>query len=83
MERELKLGLYRHYKGSDKMYEVIGTAKSADDTRELVIYKSLYEGEFPYGQVWVRDKDEFLSKIPENRENPNNQEYRFEYIGEK
>ena len=81
MERELKLGKYRHYKSSEKIYEVLGVAKDADDTHDVVVYKALYEGEFPYGQVWVRDKEEFLSLVPENAKNLNNQKYRFEYIG--
>ena len=79
MNNELKLGKYRHFKG--KSYDVIGMAKSTDDLKDYVVYKALYEDEFPYGQIWIRQKDEFLSEVPAGRENPFNQKYRFEYIG--
>lgn len=83
MERELKVGIYRHFKASHMLYEVIGEAKHTETGESLVIYKNLYETEkLKKGQIWARPKDMFLSKIPEGRENPNNQEYRFEYIGE-
>ena len=45
-----------------------------------MVYKALYEDEFPYGQIWIRQKAEFLSEVPAGRENPFNQKYRFEYI---
>ena len=78
MDNELKLGKYRHFEG--KSYEVIGVAKSADNLKDYVVYKALYEDEFPYGQIWIRQKAEFLSEVPAGRENPFNQKYRFEYI---
>ena len=78
--RDLKLGLYRHFKGSDKLYKVLGTALDSETMNEMVIYIALY-GE-SIGKLFVREKNMFLEKIPEGRENPNNQKYRFEYLGE-
>ena len=76
--RELKLGLYRHFKGSDKIYRVLGTAIDSETMDEVVIYIALYGAS--KGKIFVRNKEMFLEKIPEGRENPNNQTYRFEYI---
>ena len=76
--RELKLGLYRHFKGEDKLYRVLGTAIDSETMNEMVIYIALYGNSI--GKMFVREKSMFLEKIPEGRENPNNQEYRFEYI---
>lgn len=83
MERELKNGIYRHFKASHMLYELIGEATHTETGEKLVIYKNLYEKEgLKKGQIWARPKEMFISKVPEGRENPNNQEYRFEYIGE-
>lgn len=73
----MKLGKYKHYKGN--LYEVIDVARySEDHMQEFVVYKSLYEGDYPYGQVWIRPKAMFL----ENVEKDGNVFPRFEYIGE-
>lgn len=80
MERELKLGIYRHFKGSDKLYKVIGKAIHSETQEEMVMYIALY-GE-NIGKTYVRPLSMFLEKIPEGRDNPNNQVYRFEYLHE-
>lgn len=82
--RELKVGgLYRHFKGQDMIYEVITEAIDSENLERMVVYKSLYNhGNHPKGTVWVRPKENFLAKVEDGKENPNNQEYRFEYIGE-
>lgn len=54
-------GLYRHYKAKD--YEVIGTALHSETLEEMVIYRALYQGEFPDGQFWVRPKAMFLETV--------------------
>lgn len=77
--QKLKLGIYRHFKGKDKLYKVLSVATDSETLKEVVVYMALY-GEF-IGNVFVRDKEMFLEKIPEGRENPNNQTYRFEYLG--
>ena len=78
MERQLKQGIYRHFKGSDKLYKVIGVATNSETLEDMVIYIALYGAEI--GKIYVRPLNMFLEKIPEGRENPNNQEYRFEYL---
>ena len=45
---ELKLGLYRHFKGN--YYEVLGVARHSETGEELVVYRPLY-GE---RGLWVR-----------------------------
>ena len=78
MERILKQGIYRHFKGSDKLYKVIGIATHSESLEEMVIYIALYGKEI--GKTYVRPLDMFLEKVPEGRDNPNNQVYRFEYL---
>jgi hypothetical protein len=70
--RELKLGLYRHYKGND--YKVIGTAKHSETLETLVLYVPQY-GE---GGYWVRPLEMFLEEVEVNGK----QQPRFAYIGE-
>lgn len=83
MERVLKKGVYRHFKAAYMLYELIGEATHTETGEKLVIYRNLYEKEnLKKGQIWARPKEMFISKVPAGRENPNNQEYRFEYIGE-
>lgn len=53
-------GLYKHFKG--KYYKVIGECRDSDNCKiEYVMYKSLYEGDFPKRTVWIREKNNFLS----------------------
>jgi len=58
---DLKIGKYRHYK--NKEYEVLGVAKHSETLEELVVYKALYKGDFPEGQLWVRPKTMFLENV--------------------
>lgn len=64
----------KHFKGD--LYLVLGTAINTETEKEMVIYKALYDD----CKVWIRDKEEFMSEVPENKqtENVNNQLYRFE-----
>lgn len=80
MEGKVREGIYRHFKSSDKLYEVIGVAIHSESLEDMVMYKALY-GE-NIGKTFVRPLDMFLEKVPEGRENPNNQVYRFEYLGD-
>lgn len=80
MERTLKLGIYRHCKASDKLYKVVGVATHSETLEDMVIYICLYGDEI--GKTYVRPLEMFLEKVPEGRENPNNQTYRFEYLHE-
>jgi len=45
---EIKLGVYRHFKGN--RYRVLGIAKHSESLEEMVVYQALY-GE---GGMWVR-----------------------------
>lgn len=80
MDRTLKLGIYRHFKGNEKLYKVVGTAFHSETSEEMVIYIALY-GE-NIGKTYVRPLNMFLEKVPDGRENPNNQTYRFEFLHE-
>lgn len=60
--KEIKRGVYQNYKGD--YYQVIGLGKSCggdEKPKDLVIYKALYEREFPFGQLWVREADKFFA----------------------
>ena len=57
MDKELKLGIYEHYKGN--RYEVIGVAKHSETLGELAVYRALY-GE--HG-LWVRPLDMFMENV--------------------
>ena len=51
-------GIYRHFKGGE--YKVLEIARNSNDPKKLmVIYETLYHGEYPIGTVWVRPLDEF------------------------
>ncbi len=72
---EVKLGLYRHYKG--KNYEVTAVAFHSDTMEEFVVYKALYEGKLPFGQLFVKPVKDFLIDIEiDGKRVP-----RFRYIG--
>ncbi|PHS33780.1 MAG: hypothetical protein COA92_04575 [Sulfurovum sp.] len=69
---ELKIGLYKHYKGN--MYEVLMTARHSETEEWMVVYKTLY-GDF---SIWVRPYDMFVERVEVDEEFVQ----RFEYIGE-
>jgi hypothetical protein len=70
---EIKLGIYRHYKGHD--YQVIGCATHTESGEEFVVYRALYG----VHQLWVRPKAMFVSNVTvEGRQVP-----RFRYIGDQ
>ena len=80
MEREVKIhGIYRHFKGEDKLYRLEKIAINSETLEEWVVYTALYGDK----KTWIRPKYMFLEKVPEGKENPTNQEYRFEYIGDE
>ena len=54
----LKPGIYKHYKG--KWYEVIAVAKHSETLEDYVVYKPLYESEFP---LWIRPLKMFLENV--------------------
>ena len=72
---ELQKGIYEHYKG--KRYEVVDVARHSETLELLVVYKALYQGEFPEGFLWVRPLAMFQENIMVNdRSVP-----RFKFVG--
>ena len=66
----LRIGKYRHYKGSD--YEVLGTATHSETGEKLVVYRPLYGDR----ALWVRPLAMFTEHVEvEGREIP-----RFEFV---
>jgi hypothetical protein len=64
----MKLGTYKHFKGTT--YEVIAIGKHSETMEELVIYKN------QNNDVWVRPKEMFSDNVKkENYEGP-----RFKFI---
>lgn len=63
--------VYRHFKGD--YYLVVDIAYNASDLKKQVIYRSLYQD----GKLWVRDYDDFISKVDKNKYPNIEQEYRF------
>jgi len=57
VNRKLKLGIYRHYKGN--MYHVHGVSTHSESLEKLVVYRCLY-GE---RGLWVRPLDMFLETV--------------------
>ncbi|HTY43961.1 MAG TPA: DUF1653 domain-containing protein [Patescibacteria group bacterium] len=52
---------YRHFKGNDKIYEIIAIARDDDNLKtRYVIYKALYSGDFPTGTIWCRELNNFM-----------------------
>ena len=58
---DIKLGTYRHYRGG--LYEVVGVGRIEATLEEVVIYKSLYDSDFPKDSIWVRPIKEFFEVI--------------------
>ena len=74
MERELKLNhLYRHFKGD--LYITVDVAFDSETTRPVVIYRNLHDM-----NLWIRDLEEFLSKVDKEKYPDAAQTYRFEEI---
>lgn len=74
MIRELKKGIYRHFKG--KEYQVIDIAIHSETREKYIVYKALY-GDF---KTFIRPYDMFMSKVDKEKYPEVIQEYRFEYI---
>lgn len=74
LEREVKIGaIYKHFKGT--YHQVISLAKDSETMVEKVVYTHEETGE-----VWVRDKAEFLSEVDHEKYPQVNQKYRFELV---
>lgn len=53
---------YIHFKGKDRLYEIVGIARDCNNLSKLsVIYKSLYDSEiFPIGTIFSRSLEDFV-----------------------
>ncbi|MDD5769350.1 MAG: DUF1653 domain-containing protein [Candidatus Gracilibacteria bacterium] len=77
MENNIKLGIYKHYKG--KLYEVIGVGHHSETLEKLVFYKALYNSpDFGENALWCRPYEMFVGEI----EIDGVLKPRFEYVGE-
>lgn len=70
----LPFQIYRHFKGG--LYIVLAVALSEDAYTPTVVYMSL-NGD---SKVWTRSQSDFMSPVPEGRENPTGQANRFELV---
>lgn len=73
MHKEIKKGIYRHYKGGK--YRVIDEVKNSENQAEMVVYVDLEDEK----NIWVRPKKMFL----ENVEVAGEKKPRFELIFEE
>ena len=61
MQHELPVpGIYHHFKDSEKLYEVLGTAFHTETEEDLVLYKPLYETD---KQFFVRPAAMFMETV--------------------
>lgn len=67
------MSIYRHFKGGYYVVQSLATIESTGE--EVVIYQSLQDG-----RVWVRPSSVFRELVPEDKENPTGQKYRFEKV---
>lgn len=65
--------IYRHFKGG--MYIIDSVATEEATGKAVIVYRSLSTG-----AVWTRPESQFFEKVPEDKENPTGQKYRFEKI---
>ena len=69
--REIKVNrIYKHFKGN--YYLVLALAKSSEDLKDYVVYKSLNDD-----KVWIREFSMFASKVDKVKYPNSKQKYRF------
>ena len=73
--QSIKPGIYEHYKA--KRYEVIGVATHTETQELMVVYKALYNGDFPDGALWVRPLTMFQESVTVNGQSVP----RFKFVG--
>lgn len=72
--KEDKGKIFRHFKGNQ--YLLIDFVRHSETQEWMVLYKALY-GDCG---LFVRPYDMFFEEVPEGKENPTGQKYRFERI---
>lgn len=71
--RKIKIhGIYKHFKGNYYLVEEL--AKDSETTKDVVIYRKLYDD----GTCWVRPLNDFLSEVDHQKYPDCKQKYRFE-----
>ena len=70
-EKNIKTGIYKHYKGN--LYEVLDVGRHSETEEWFVIYKTLYGD----GGTWLRPYEMFMETIQVEGQALK----RFEYIG--
>jgi hypothetical protein len=61
-------GVYRHFKGPEKIYRVLNIALDCEDPqRKIVVYEQLYATkDLPIGTIWARPLEDFVgAKVTE------------------
>lgn len=66
--------LVQHFKGM--RYMIIDIGEHVDTGKKMVMYKALY-GDY---KVWIRDYDEFVSRVDKRKYPKATQKYRFEKV---
>ena len=77
MNKLVKNGIYRHFKGN--LYIVEDIAINSEDNEEYVVYRALY-GE---RTLYIRPLQMFLSEVDKEKYPNTKQTYRFELQGTK
>lgn len=77
MDREIKPGLYRHFKG--KLYRVIGIGLHSETKEPMVVYESVSEH---HDNLWCRPLEMFASEVDREKYPDCQQKYRFEAVEE-
>lgn len=70
--REIKKGLYRHFKG--KNYNVLGIATFTETGEQMVVYQAMYDNY----KLYVRPYEMFASEVDHKKYPDIKQKYRFE-----
>lgn len=67
-------GIYKHFKGH--VYKIIAVGRDAEDLSEKIIYQNVNNLE----DVWIRDKEEFLSEVDREKYPDVTQKFRFQLL---
>lgn len=66
-------GIYKHFKGH--VYKIMAIARDSNDLSEKVVYQNVNNLD-----IWVRDKNEFLSEVDKEKYPEVNQHFRFQFL---
>ena len=60
MNKEIKLGIYKHFK-TGNLYRVIGVGKHSETLEDMVFYEALYNNEM--SKLWARPLKMFTEEV--------------------